>query len=82
MGGLCPGGVSVQRVSTVGYLFRGLCPGGLCLGVCLGVPVQEVSVQGSLCPGGGLCPEDLCPGGSLSGTPPYEMHSYWNAFLF
>ena len=45
-----------------------VCPqGGLCLEGSLSrwvVPVQGVSVQGDLCPGGGgLCPGGFCPGG-------------------
>ena len=62
--GLCPGGLRPG-----GLWLGGLCPG------------RAVSVQGgSLCRGvclGGICPEavsvqgGLCPGGSLSGRPPY-----------
>ena len=85
-GGLCPGGLSIQR--------GGLHPGGLCPGGSLSM---GVFVQGGLCPRGVLCPGglhtgSLCPRGSMSrgsllGRPPYMVTclwyaSYWNAFLF
>ena len=52
VGSLYPGGVFVQEGE---FLSRGLCPG---------VSVQGVSVQGGLCPGTSVS------GGSLSGRPP------------
>ena len=70
------GGVSVQGVSVLGESLS-----------------WGVSVQGqSLSTGGclsmeGLCPGDLCQGGSLLGRHPCtvmsrQYASYWNAFLF
>ena len=83
--GLCPGGVSVKGRS----LLRGVSVKGVSVqerslsreSLSRGSLSRGVSVQGSLSRGfsvqGGLCPEGLCPGGSLSWRPTQLVMSRW-----